>query len=71
VRVKEITNVSVIFACRIVRETDGKVAAEGWTRHAFVDASGKLLRKGNDLADWMKSWSLMKNASRNDGRMEL
>jgi acyl-CoA thioester hydrolase len=56
-RVKEITNVSVIFACRIVREADGKLAAEGWTRHAFVDASGKLLRRGNGLADWMRSWS--------------
>jgi acyl-CoA thioester hydrolase len=56
-RVKDVTNVSVIFACRVVRELDGKLAAEGWTRHAFVDADGKLLRKGNALADWMRSWS--------------
>jgi acyl-CoA thioester hydrolase len=56
-RVKDITSVSVVFVCRVVREADGKLAAEGWTRHAFVDASGKLLRRGNSLADWMRSWT--------------
>jgi acyl-CoA thioester hydrolase len=56
-RVKDITNVSVIFECDIVREVDGKIAAEGWTRHAFVDTSGKLLRKRNALAEWMQNWT--------------
>ena len=55
--VKDVTNVSVVFLCRILREVDGKLAAEGWTRHAFVDPSGKLLRRGNPLADWMKAWA--------------
>ena len=55
--VEEVTNVSVVFLCRIYREADGKLAAEGWTRHAFVDASGKLLRRGNALAEWMKEWA--------------
>lgn len=55
--VKEVTNVSVVFLCRIYREADGKLAAEGWTRHAFVDPSGKLLRRGNPLADWMRGWA--------------
>lgn len=57
VRVSDLTNVSVVFMCRIYREADGKLAAEGWTRHAFVDTSGKLLRKGNPLAAWMKEWA--------------
>ncbi len=55
--VRDITNVSVVFLCRILREADGKLAAEGWTRHAFVDSSGKLLRRGNPLADWMREWA--------------
>ena len=52
--VEAATNVSVTFCCRVFREADGKLAAEGWTRHAFVDLNGKLLRKGNPLADWLK-----------------
>lgn len=55
--IKEISNVSVVFPCRIYRESSGKLAAEGWTRHAFVDASGKLLRRRNPLADWMRNWA--------------
>ena len=58
-RVKDITDVSVVFLCQIIRESDGKFAAEGWTRHAFVDASGKLLRKGNPLATWMREWTVL------------
>ena len=55
--VKDLTNVSVVFLCQVVRCADGKLAAEGWTRHAFVDSSGKLLRKGNPLAEQMKQWT--------------
>ncbi|GHV43172.1 acyl-CoA thioester hydrolase [Synergistales bacterium] len=55
--IKDISKVSVIFANRVVREADGKLAAEGWTRHAFVDSTGKLLRKGNAFADWMMNWT--------------
>ncbi len=58
-RVKDITDVSVIFFCQIIRESDKKSAAEGWTRHAFVDASGRLLRKGNPLAAWMREWTAL------------
>ncbi len=52
--VEDVTNVSVIFRCRILRDEDGKLVAEGWTRHAFVDSDGKLLRKGNPLSEWLK-----------------
>ncbi|GHS92710.1 acyl-CoA thioester hydrolase [Synergistales bacterium] len=54
--IKDINNVSVTFVNKIKRESSGKLAAEGWTRHAFVDKSGKLLRRGNTLADWMMGW---------------
>ncbi|GHS85286.1 acyl-CoA thioester hydrolase [Synergistales bacterium] len=54
--IKDLSNVSVTFVNRITRESSGKLAAEGWTRHAFVDRSGKLMRKGNALADWMTGW---------------
>ena len=52
--VTALTTVSVTFQCRVTRESDGRLAAEGWTRHAFVNPQGKLLRKGNPLADWLK-----------------
>ncbi|GHV46013.1 acyl-CoA thioester hydrolase [Synergistales bacterium] len=54
--IKDISSVSVTFANRVTRDADGKLAAEGWTRHAFVDKTGKLLRKGNAFADWMMGW---------------
>lgn len=52
--ISEVTNVSVTFRCRVFRAADGKLAAEGWTRHAFVSKDGRLLRRGNPLADWMR-----------------
>lgn len=51
--IEDLTKASVVFKCRIFRCLDGKIAAEGWTRHAFVDREGKLLRKGNALSEWM------------------
>lgn len=47
--IKELTKVSIIFQCRIFRKEGHKLAAEGYTKHAFADTEGKLLREGNGL----------------------
>ncbi len=52
-RVGELKASSVIFECRIERTSDGKSLASGWTRHAFVDGSGKLLKGDNPLRRWI------------------
>ena len=51
--VVELSKVSVTFRCRVFRAADGKLAAEGYTRHAFTSTDGRLLRHGNALADWL------------------
>ncbi|MBQ9566036.1 MAG: acyl-CoA thioesterase [Synergistaceae bacterium] len=52
-RVTDLTRVSVTFACRVFRVADGKLAAEGYTRHAFTGPDGKLLKRGNALEAWL------------------
>lgn len=52
-RIGEIKSSSVVFECRIERVSDGKPLAAGWTRHAFVNRSGKLLRGDNPLRRWI------------------
>ena len=47
--IKELKTVSVIFGCRIFRKDGHKLAAEGYTKHAFTAPDGKLLREGNAL----------------------
>ena len=37
-----------------LRHTDGKLAAEGWTKHAFADAEGRLIRRGNEFIERLK-----------------
>mgnify|MGYP002625177392 CR=1 FL=1 len=45
----ELTKVSIIFKCRIFLKDGHKLAAEGYTKHAFTSTEGKLLREGNPL----------------------
>lgn len=52
-RVGEVKASSVVFECRIERTSDGKPLASGWTRHAFVDGSGKLLKGDNPMRRWI------------------
>lgn len=47
--IKELTKVSIIFKCRIFLKEGHKLAAEGYTKHAFVSPEGKLLKEGNGL----------------------
>ena len=42
--VTKLSPVSVVFSYRILNKETGRLAAEGYTKHAFVDLAGKLLK---------------------------
>ena len=46
---------SLQFQCHIAKKNDGKVIAEGWTRHGIVDREGKLIKGANLFMDWVRS----------------
>ncbi len=52
--ITKLTKVSVEFHCRIFHKRTGRLAAEGYTKHAFTSPEGKLLRDGNDLERWLR-----------------
>ena len=54
-KIAEVKISSVIFECRIEQASDGKPLASGWTRHAFVDRNGRLLRGDNPLRRWIEA----------------
>ena len=54
-KVGELRAGSVVFKCRIERASDGQLLAEGWTRHAFVDAGGKILHGNNPMRRWIEA----------------
>ena len=56
--ITKLTKVSVVFSCRVLNAKTGKVAAEGYTKHAFTSADGKLLRDGNALQEWLSEFLL-------------
>ena len=45
-RISKLSRVSVEFSYRVINKSTGKLAAEGYTKHAFVDLEGKLLKNG-------------------------
>ena len=47
--ITKLTRVSVEFSYKVINMTTGKLAAEGYTKHAFVSLDGKLLKNGNPL----------------------
>ena len=51
--VTKLSRVSVTFTCRIFHADTKKLAAEGYTKHAFTSTDGKLLREGNALEQWL------------------
>ena len=55
--ITNLTKVSVTFTCRIFHAGTTKIAAEGYTKHAFIDPTGKLLRDGNKLEEWLREKS--------------
>ena len=54
--VTKLSKVSVEFTCRIFHAGTDKLAAEGYTKHAFTSTDGKLLRNGNPLQEWLESF---------------
>ena len=52
--ITNLTKVSVTFTCRIFHAGTNKLAAEGYTKHAFIDSSGQLLRNGNKLEEYLR-----------------
>ena len=47
--ITKLSLVSVEFTCRVFNKSTGHLAAEGYTKHAFVSSDGKLLKKGCSL----------------------
>ena len=54
-KIGEIRASSIVFECRIERASDIKPLAAGWTRHAFVDADGRLIRGDNPMRRWIEA----------------
>lgn len=54
-RVSEIKVHSVSFEYRILRASDYKLIAEGWTRHGCTNRQGHLYRKEHPFYLWMVS----------------
>ena len=46
---------SVKFAYRVVRAADGKLLAEGWTKHGCTDPDGKLYKREHQFYRWLLS----------------
>ena len=51
--ISKLSKVSVTFSCKIFHADTNKLAAEGYTKHAFTSKDGKLLRDGNALESWL------------------
>ena len=53
---------TVTFGYRL-RHEDGRLAAEGWTKHAFADAQGRLIRRETDLIRRLKELTFSDKSS--------
>lgn len=65
VRVDDIHLHRVTFEYRIIRASDYKLLAEGWSKHGCTDLNGKLYRKKHPFYLWVLSHGLD-----NDGTVE-
>ena len=54
-RVTDINIHSVVFEYRVLRASDYKLIAEGWTKHGCTDKRGRLYRKEHPFYLWMQS----------------
>lgn len=52
--IEDLRDHSVTFAYRVERAEDGRLLAEGWTKHAFCDKQGKLLRRPQPFFEWLE-----------------
>ena len=53
----EMHGASMTFGYHLLH-ADGKLAAEGWTKHVFADAQGRLIRRENDFIKRLKELTL-------------
>ena len=53
---------TVTFGYRL-RHEDGRLAAEGWTKHAFADAQGRLIRRETDFIRRLKELTFSDKSS--------
>lgn len=53
-RVSDVKVHSVTFEYRLLRASDSKLIAEGWTKHGCVDKQGKLYKKEHAFYLWLK-----------------
>jgi acyl-CoA thioester hydrolase len=49
--VEQIKPNSILFEYRVM--IDAELLAEGWTKHAFVNSEGKVLRRNNQFQLWL------------------
>lgn len=52
--VQEVKPYSVTFSYEVLLEENGRLVAEGWTRHAFCDPTGKLVKEPEPFYSWIK-----------------
>jgi acyl-CoA thioester hydrolase len=52
-RVADLDARSVTFGYRVLRASDGRLCAEGSTRHGFCGPDGRLLRGENEMGRWL------------------
>jgi acyl-CoA thioester hydrolase len=53
---------TVTFGYRL-RHEDGRLAAEGWTKHAFADEQGRLIRRETDFIRRLKELTFSDKSS--------
>lgn len=54
-RVDELKVFSIKFSYRVVRASDAKLLAEGWTKHGCTDLDGRLYKKEHPFYLWVRS----------------
>jgi len=47
-----LTDVSIVFQYRVLRDETGELLARGITKHAMIDREGRLVRGGAILEKW-------------------
>lgn len=55
--IREVTSHSITFDYRVTPEERSRLAAEGWTRHAFCGPDGRLLGEPEPFYSWLKEIS--------------
>jgi len=55
--IREVTSHSITFGYTVTSEERNRLAAEGWTRHAFCGPDGRLLKEPEPFYGWLKEIS--------------